>query len=77
MNSVCLESHVTNEINLDLRVSNISGYSAAEGRINQIEISSTTNVVPLLYPHTQTRSIRDASTVETSLKNSRTLHIYN
>ena len=28
---ICLESHVNNEINLDLRVSNIPGYSAVEG----------------------------------------------
>ena len=28
---ICLESHVNTEINLDLRVSNIPGYSAAEG----------------------------------------------
>ena len=28
---ICLESHVNTEINLDLRVSNIPGYSVAEG----------------------------------------------
>ena len=30
MNSVCLESHVNTETNLDLKILNIPGYSAAE-----------------------------------------------
>ena len=38
MNSICLESHANTEINLDLRVSNITGSFAAERQTNQIEI---------------------------------------
>ena len=62
---ICLESHVNTEINLDLRVSNISGYYAAEGWINQVEISSTPNVVPLpVSTRTQIGSIWNTSAVK-------------
>ena len=62
---ICLKSNVNTEINLDLRVSNIPGYSAAEKWINQIEMSSTLNVVPLpVSTRTQTGSERNASAIE-------------